>query len=399
MTSSLVDAYKRLPIQVVRGEGTWVHDAAGRAYLDMYGGHAVTATGHCHPRLVKALREQVGKLLFYSNAVGLEHQEEAATLLVDMLPAPLARAFFVNSGTEAVENALKVARKATGREGVLSFTGGFHGRTLGALSATGIARYRDGAGVKMTGHAYVPFGDLTAVEQALVSGRFAAVILEPIQSLAGVVTAEASFFQGLRKLCDETGTLLIYDELQTGIGRTGTFTFAPRHGVVPDLMTLGKAMASGVPMGACVMTEALAATLKPGDLGTTFGGGPLASLALKVTLEILSDEDLLDRVRINAADLVEGLAHLPYVEEVRGEGFLIGVKVNTLAATLQKELLALGVIVGTSEDPRVLRLMPPLTLSRTDIGWFLAKCGEISCGSRLGMTELPAGASSLEKSS
>lgn len=381
---SHVGVYKRLPVKIVKGEGAWVYDAEGRAFLDMYGGHAVASTGHGHPRLVKALREQVGKLLFYSNAVGLEHQDEAAALLVAELPEPLARVFFCNTGTEAVENALKVARKATGRTTVLSFEGGFHGRTLGALSATGLGKYRSGAGLAIPGNVFAPFGDLAAVEAALAAQPIAAVLVEPVQSLAGVKTAPAEFFQGLRALCDEHGTLLIYDELQTGVGRTGSWFFAPKHGVVPDLLTLGKGLASGVPMAATVMTAALGDALKPGDLGTTFGGGPLACLALKTTLEILRDEGVVERVAANADGLAQGIAGVPGVTAVRGLGYLLGVVVPAGAAKVQAALLRHGVLAGTSEDPAVLRLMPPLTLGRTEIDTFVARLaaamGEVSHG-------------------
>lgn len=376
--SALVDVYKRLPVKIVRGSGDFVYDVEDRPFLDMYGGHAVAATGHCHPRLTKALQEQVGRLLFYSNVAYLEHQEEAAALLIQALPEPLSHAFFVNSGTEAVENAIKVARKATGRAAILAFEHGFHGRTLGSLGATGLAKYRAGAGVEMPGYAFVPFGDVARVAEAIQSQAFAAVILEPVQSLAGVKTATAEFFQGLRQLCDAHGTLLIYDELQTGGGRAGgSYAFAPRYGVVPDLMTLGKGIASGVPMGACVMTKALAQLQKPGDLGTTFGGGPLATLALKTTLEILRDEQVYERVPEMELRLRDGLSRLPSVKGISGVGLLLGIHVHGHAVHAQKALFAAGIIAGTSEDPSVLRIMPPLTIAEKNIDLFIRVFGDL----------------------
>lgn len=376
--SALVDVYKRLPVKIVRGQGDFVYDLENRPFLDMYGGHAVAATGHCHPRLTKALQEQVGRLLFYSNVAHLEHQEEAAALLSQALPRPLSHAFFVNSGTEAVENAIKVARKATGRRDILAFEQGFHGRTLGSLGATGLPKYRAGAGVDMPGYAFAPFGDLDQVAAQIKSGTFAAVILEPVQSLAGVKTAGAEFFCGLRELCDAHDTLLIYDELQTGGGRAGGgYAFAPRYGVVPDLMTLGKGIASGVPMGACVMTETLAKLQKPGDLGTTFGGGPLASLALKTTLEILRDEGLYEHVTLMEARLRDGLAQLPSVKGISGVGLLLGIHVHAPAVHVQKALFQAGIIAGTSEDPSVLRIMPPLTISPENIDLFIRTFGDL----------------------
>lgn len=376
--SSLVDVYKRLPVKIVRGQGSYVYDDEGRAFLDMYGGHAVAATGHCHPRLTAALKEQVGRLLFYSNVSHLEHQEEAAALLMAALPAPLTRAFFVNSGTEAVENAIKVARKATGRMDILAFDRGFHGRTLGSLGATGLSKYRAGAGVDLPGYHFAPFGDLEAVADHLRTQSTAAIILEPVQSLAGVRTAPPAFYQGLRQLCDQYGALLIYDELQTGGGRAGgSYAFAPRYGVTPDLMTLGKGLASGVPMGACIMTEALAALQKPGDLGTTFGGGPLATLALKTTLEILRDEGLYQHVEAMETRLLAGLAKLPGVTSVTGVGLLLGIHCQRPAAEVQKALFARQVMAGLSEDPAVLRIMPPLTITADEIDQFVATLSDL----------------------
>ncbi len=370
--SALLETYKKLPLTLVRGKGTSVYDSTGRRYLDLYGGHAVASVGHCHPKLVQAIQEQAETLLFYSNVVGLEHQEEAAAVLVQALPAGLDQVFFVNSGAEAVENALKIARRATGRETVLSFDGGFHGRTLGALSATGIEKYRASVGVDIPGNVFVPWGDLAGVATVLSTTPVAAVLLEPIQSLAGVRTQPASFYQELRALCTAHGALLIYDELQTGVGRTGTFTFAPRHGVTPDLMTLGKGLGGGFPVAATVTSKAVGATLKPGDLGTTFGGGPLASRSVWQTLQILLGEGILDNAAVRGAELILALQSFRSVKEVRGAGLLLGIELKDgNAARWQAELLKVGVIVGTSDDKATLRLMPPLTLSEGDVREFL----------------------------
>ncbi len=370
--SALLETYKKLPLKLVRGKGTSVYDSTGRRYLDLYGGHAVASVGHCHPKLVQAIQEQAATLLFYSNVVGLEHQEEAAAILVQALPAGLDRVFFVNSGAEAVENALKIARRATGRETVLSFDGGFHGRTLGALCATGIEKYRASVGIDIPGNVFVPWGDLVGVATVLSTTPVAAVLLEPIQSLAGVRTQPASFYQELRALCTAHGALLIYDELQTGVGRTGTFTFAPRHGVTPDLMTLGKGLGGGFPVAATVTSRAVASTLKPGDLGTTFGGGPLASRSVWQTLQILLGEGILDNAAVRGAELILALQSFRAVKEVRGAGLLLGIEVKDgNAARWQAELLKVGVIVGTSDDKATLRLMPPLTLSEGDVREFL----------------------------
>lgn len=374
--ASELPTYTRWPITLVRGEGSTVWDAHGKSYLDLYGGHAVASTGHAHPAVVRAIAEQAKTLLFYSNVVGLPVRTRAADAIARHAPAPGMKVFFVNSGTEANENAMRLARRATGRDDVLSFHGGFHGRTADAISAAGLAKYRDLARPNVPGHRFAPFGDLAAAE-ARVDDAVAAVLLEPIQSLAGVVTAPAEYFQGLRRLCDARGVKLIYDEVQTGFGRTGTFFFAGRHGVVPDLVTLAKGIASGVPMGAVLVSEEIAAGVKPEDYGTTFGGGPLACAAAEATVRVIEEEDLLGNVRRGSQRLREGLAHLPGVEEVRGEGFLLGVVLDRPGRPVREALLERGVLVGGSDVPDVLRLLPPLVLREEEIARFLAVLREV----------------------
>ncbi|MBI4566395.1 MAG: aminotransferase class III-fold pyridoxal phosphate-dependent enzyme [Planctomycetes bacterium] len=362
---ALLKTYKRLPVELERGEGVYVFDSAGRRYLDLYAGHAVTSTGHCHPRVVRAIQDQAAKLIFYSNAAGLRLREQAASLLIRHAPRGLTQVLFANSGAEANENALKMARRHTGRTEVVAMAGGFHGRTAGAMSVTGIEKYRRPSAPLLPGVTFVPFGDLAAAEAA-VSDRTAAVILEPIQSMAGVKTAPAEYFAGLRKLCDRSGALLIYDEVQTGIGRTGTMFFAGRDGVLPDLVTLAKGIASGVPLSAVLVSAPVAEKIGYGEFGTTFGAGPLAMAALKATLETIEDERLLENVTRTSLGLTERLARIPGVIEVRGLGFLLGLKVAADAAKVQEELFRRGVIVGTADEPGVLRLLPPLTLKPHD---------------------------------
>ncbi|HEX5854054.1 MAG TPA: aminotransferase class III-fold pyridoxal phosphate-dependent enzyme [Thermoanaerobaculia bacterium] len=370
LSSAELPTYTRWPVTLVRGEGSTVWDASGRSYLDLYGGHAVAATGHCHPAVVRAIREQAGTLLFYSNVVALPVRVRAAQVIVAQAPAPLSKVFFVNSGTEANENAMRLARRFTGRTDVLSFDGGFHGRTADAISAAGLPKYREMGRPNVPGHRLAPFGDLAAAEAAL-DENVAAVLIEPIQSMAGVITAPASYFQGLRTLCDERGVKLIYDEVQTGFGRTGTFFFAGRHGVVPDLVALAKGIGSGFPMGAVLVSDEIAATVKPEDYGTTFGGGPLACAAAEATAKVILEEGLLGNVRAGSQLLKQGLAGLPGVREVRGEGFLLGVALDRPARPVREALLARGFIVGGSDLPDVLRLLPPLVLTAEEIGRFL----------------------------
>ena len=370
VSSAELPTYTRWPIELARGEGSTVWDTSGKSYLDLYGGHAVAATGHCHPEVVRAIREQAGKLLFYSNVVALPLRGRAAEAIAAQAPAPLSKVFFVNSGTEANENAMRLARRATGRTEVLSFGGGFHGRTADAISAAGLAKYRELGVPNVPGHRIVPFGDLAAADAAL-DETVAAVLIEPIQSLAGVITAEASYFQGLRRLCDERGAKLIYDEVQTGFGRTGTFFFAGRHGVVPDLVCLAKGIGSGFPMGAVLVSDEVAAPVKPEDYGTTFGGGPLACAAAEATVRVIEEEGLLANVRAGSQRLREGLSRIAAVREVRGEGFLLGVALDRPCKPVRGALLERGFLVGGSDLPDVLRLLPPLVLTAEEIDRFL----------------------------
>lgn len=369
--TSELPTYTRWPITIVRGEGSTVWDSEGRSFLDLYGGHAVAATGHAHPEVVRAIAEQARTLLFYSNVVQIPVRSRAARAIAAQAPPPLSRVFFVNSGSEANENAMRLARRATGRPDVVSMHGGFHGRTADAISAAGLEKYRRLAEPNVPGHRFVPFGDLAAAEAA-VDDRVAAVLVEPIQSLAGVVTAPGSYFRGLRRLCDERGAKLIFDEVQTGFGRTGTFFWSGRHGVVPDLVSLAKGIASGVPMGAVLVSEEIAAGVRTEEYGTTFGGGPLACAAAEATARVILEDRLLENVVSGSARLVEGLSSTPGVREVRGEGFLLGVALDRPGKPVREALLAKGVLVGGSDLPDVLRLLPPLVLTSAEIDRFLS---------------------------
>jgi len=376
LSAAELPTYTRWPVEIARGEGSTVWDTSGKSYLDLYGGHAVAATGHCHPRIVEAIREQAGELLFYSNVVALPVRTRASEAIIAQAPAPLSKVFFVNSGTEANENAMRLARRFTGRSDVLSFHGGFHGRTSDAISAAGLAKYRELGRPNVPGHRLAPFGDLAAAEAA-ADEKVAAVLLEPIQSMAGVVTAPASYFQGLRRLCDERGAKLIYDEVQTGFGRTGTFFFAGRHGVMPDLVSLAKGIGSGVPMGAVLVSEGIAQTVQPEDYGTTFGGGPLACAAAEATVRVILEEKLIENVRAGSRRLVDGLSALPAVREVRGEGFLLGVVLDRPCKPVRQALLERGFLVGGSDLPDVLRLLPPLVLTQEEIDRFLVAMSKV----------------------
>src|SRR6266545_6039530 len=256
--------YKKMPIAVERGEGVWVFTSNGERFLDLYGGHAVAGSGHCHPHVVDAIRRQTEKLLFYSNLVYSDIRARTAEKLVSLAPAPLTKAFFCNSGTEANENAMRMARMKTGRENIITFSGGFHGRTADAISATFLGKYRELGKPNVPGHLEAEFGNIESV-RALADNAVAAIMLEPIQSMAGVRTADPEFYRALRELCDERQIVLIYDEVQTGVGRTGEWFFSASEagaGVVPDIITLAKALGSGIPVGACLVTEKISANIR-----------------------------------------------------------------------------------------------------------------------------------------
>jgi acetylornithine/succinyldiaminopimelate/putrescine aminotransferase len=366
--------YKKFPFAAERGRGAWVETGEGERFLDLYGGHAVAATGHCHPHVVAAIKAQAERLLFYSNLVYSDVRARAAEKLVGCAPPELTKAFFCNSGTEANENAMRMARMRTGRERVITFDGSFHGRTADAISATFLGKYRELGRPNVPGHLCAEFGSVESVA-ALADETVAAVMLEPVQSMAGVRLAAPEFYRGLRALCDERGILLIYDEVQTGVGRTGGWFFAGSEagaGVVPDVLTLAKALGSGVPVGACLTTEAVAGSIKENDLGTTFGGGMLAMAATLATLEAIEADGMLENVRAVELYLRRALEGVPGVRGVRGMGLLLGVEfAEPVAAKAQKSLLEQRIITGTSSDARVLRLLPPLCLKTEEAGLFV----------------------------
>jgi len=365
--------YKKMPIAAARGVDVWLYTSDGEKYLDLYGGHAVAGTGHCHPHVVSAIREQAGTLLFYSNLVYSEARARAAQKLISIAPRTLAKTFFCNSGTEANENAMRMARMSTRRENIITFTGGFHGRTADAISATFLGKYRELGKPNVPGHLQAEFGNIDSV-RALADDTIAAIMLEPIQSMAGVRMAQPDFYRSLRELCDERGIVLIYDEVQTGVGRTGDWFFAGSEagaGVVPDIVTLAKALGSGVPVGACLVSEAIASHIKENDLGTTFGGGMLAMAAVTATLEAIETDGMLANVKRVERYLRSRLKEVEQVKAVHGLGFLLGVEFNDKAARVHQALLDRKIITGTSSDPRVLRLLPPLCLKEEHVELFV----------------------------
>ena len=371
--------YKKMPIVAERGEGVWIYASNGDRYLDLYGGHAVAATGHCHPQVVKAIREQTDKLLFYSNLVYSEARAHAAEKLISIAPQSLTKVFFCNSGTEATENAMRMARMATGREKIITFGGGFHGRTADAISATFLGKYREIGRPNVPGHLQAEFGDIESV-RAITDDAVAAIMLEPVQSMAGVRMAGPPFYRALRELCNQRGIVLIYDEVQTGVGRTGEWFFAGSDasaGVVPDIITLAKALGSGIPVGACLVIEKIASHIKENDLGTTFGGGMIAMAAVTATLEAIENDKMLANVRTVESYLRQRLKEIEQVVCVRGRGFLLGLEFAAKAKPIHEALLKHHVITGTSSDPNVLRLLPPLSLAREEVDLFVDALAQV----------------------
>ncbi|HEY8186172.1 MAG TPA: aspartate aminotransferase family protein [Pyrinomonadaceae bacterium] len=365
--------YKKMPIVAERAKGVWLYSSAGEKYLDLYGGHAVAGTGHSHPHVVAAIQAQAEKLLFYSNLVYSEDRARAAEKLISIAPAELTKVFFCNSGTEANENAMRMARMATGRENVITFSGGFHGRTADAISATFLGKYRELGKPNVPGHLEAEFGNIDSV-RALADKTVAAIMLEPIQSMAGVRMAGPEFYQALRELCDQREIVLIYDEVQTGVGRTGEWFFADSEAgshVVPDIITLAKALGSGIPVGACVVNDKISASIKENDLGTTFGGGMIAMTAVRATIEAIENDGMLENVRAVELYLRQHLEEIPSIVSIRGRGFLLGMEFQDKAAPIHQALLERKIITGTSSDPHVLRLLPPLCLKREEVDQFV----------------------------
>ncbi len=360
--SALVSGYQPFPFQLDHGQGDRVFDDAGRSYYDYYGGHCVALTGHSHPKVVDAIAAQARKLLFYSTAGELAIRHQAADALAGFsVGAGVSRVFFVNSGAEANENALKLALKLSGRKRLLAFDGGWHGRTLLALSVTDDPSISDPYKDQLVDVQRLPFADLEALETVAWS-ELAAVIVEPIQSMAGIRTAPEEWFKRLAQLARAHGCFLILDEIQTGMGRLGHPFAANWLGLQPDFITLAKGIASGVPMGALLMSDAIGASLAPGDLGSTFGGGPLACAALLATLAVIEEEGLVAK----AAQLGQRFKReLPgiWIDRVRGEGLLLGLQTRHAASQLRAHLYARNILSGAAGDPNLLRLMPPLNLS------------------------------------
>jgi acetylornithine/N-succinyldiaminopimelate aminotransferase len=359
----------------VRGEGAILHTRDGRTLIDFYGGHAVALLGYRHPRLVAALGGQAEELFFQSNSVPLAVRAQAAGRLVRFGPAGLTRAFLVNTGAEANENALRLAFRHTGRSRVVALEGAFHGRTAGAAAVTWKSEKWYAFPRTPFDVTFVPRGDLDALKAAL-GPDVAALILEPIQGQAGAVDLGGGYLTAARELTRKAGALLIFDEVQCGMGRTGRPFAAQTYGVTPDLLTTAKGLAGGFPAGAVLASDEVSAGLKHGDLGTTFGGGPLACALIEAVIDTIEAEDLLPRVR-TLSQLIRDTCQVGPVTGVQGAGFLLGLRTTRPAREIVNELLDHGILAGTSGDPDIVRLLPPLVLEESHVETLAKALAEI----------------------
>jgi acetylornithine/N-succinyldiaminopimelate aminotransferase len=372
---ALLPVYAPMPIRPVSGHGSWLVDAEGNEWLDAYGGHAVASTGHSHPDVVRAIAEQAAQLLFYSTAVPLPQREILAEKLAELCPAPLGRVFFCNSGAEANENALHLARRYTERQTIVSVRGGWHGRTAATLACTDGVRYEQAArraGVPLSRK--VPFDDVAALDAA-VDDTVAAVLVEPVQGFAGARNCSTEFLEAARRLTNERGAVLLFDEVQCGAGRCGGFSAAEAVGVTPDALTFAKGLAAGLPIGAVVASPRLTETLALGDLGSTFGGGPVPCAAALANIAVIERDGLIANAVAVGEHLTRGAAALG-VRKVSGRGLLLGLHLERPAAEVQRALFGRKVLTGTATDPQVLRLLPPLSFSTREADLLLAALAE-----------------------
>jgi predicted acetylornithine/succinylornithine family transaminase len=379
--SSIMETYKRWPVEFVSGRGARLHDSHGREYIDLVAGIAVASLGHAHPALVKVISEQAQRLIHVSNLYGTRPQEELADRLSGLTGGMCS--FFCNSGAEAVEASLKLARRWAGKtksrdaSGVIATHGGFHGRTFGALAATGQPAKQAPFAPMVPGFVHVPFGDLVALAEA-IDERTAAVILEPIQGESGVIVPPHGYLGAVRSLCDQRGVLLILDEVQTGMGRTGSWFAYEQEGISPDILCLAKGLAGGLPIGACLATPPVASAFELGDHGSTFGGGPVQCSAALAVIRVIEQEGLIERARYAGERLMKELETLFGTDaEVRGAGLMIGIEFKApVAAAMAGHALEAGLLVNNPTGS-IVRLTPPLVVTDEDIDQALSILEEV----------------------
>ncbi len=371
--SHVMNTYGRLPVAFTHGQGAYIYDTAGKRYLDALAGIAVSTLGHNHPVLVSAIAEQAGRVLHTSNLYGIAVQEALADRLAEI--SGLDEVFFANSGCEANEAAIKLARffghkRGVDQPAIVVMEQAFHGRTLATLSATGNRKVQAGFEPLVSGFVRAPFGDITALEQIAHSNKnVVAVFLEPVQGEGGIHVAPPEYLQAVRGLCDARGWLLMLDEVQCGVGRTGKWFAHQWAGISPEVMTLAKGLGSGVPIGACVVGGRAAGVFGPGNHGSTFGGNPLACTAGLTTLKVLTDDDLLTNAGARGAQICNGIVKAfegnAGVKAVRGAGLMIGIELDRPCGALVATALDAGLLINVTAE-RVIRLLPPLTLSESE---------------------------------
>jgi acetylornithine aminotransferase len=374
----IIKTYGRYQVAFVRGQGSTVWDADGKAYTDFLSGLAVTVLGHCHPRVVEAITKQAQTLIHVSNFYHTMPQTEVATFLSEH--AFGGKVFFCNSGAEANEAALKIARKYSHdrhgeeRTDIITTINSFHGRTLGTVAATGQEKVRKGFEPVLPGFSYVPYGDLAAMEQALTE-RTCAVLVEPIQGEGGIVVPPAGYLAGLRQMCDQRDVLLMFDEVQTGIGHTGHYFGYQHEDVVPDVMTLAKGLAGGMPIGVMMAKPHIAEALGPGTHGSTFGGNPVSCSAALAVLRTIEDERILDHVHEVGTYFMDGLRRLQkkyaFITEVRGRGLMVAAELDRPGGHMVMKALERGYLINCTVDC-VLRFLPPLIITHQEVDGLLA---------------------------
>ena len=370
----LMNTYARLPVAFVRGQGIWVWDESGKRYLDALAGIAVNTLGHAHPRLVKTVAEQAARLIHVSNLYRIAEQEQLADKLAAI--SGMDNAFFCNSGCEANEAAIKIARlhghgRGIDSPAIVVMESAFHGRTLATLSATGSRKVQAGFEPLVSGFVRVPFNDLESVRQVAEHNRnIVAVLVEPIQGEGGIRVCDAEYLRGLREVCDSHGWLLMLDEVQCGLGRTGAWFVYQNAGILPDVLTLAKGLASGIPIGVCLARGAAAGAFKPGNHGSTFGGNPLACAAALATLEVIEQDRLMENAaRIGSllrVELARALGDTKGVVEIRGHGLMIGIELDRPCGGLVKLALEAGLLINVTAD-NVIRMLPALVMGESEV--------------------------------
>jgi len=380
----IMNTYSRQPIVLIKGRGTKVYDSDGREYIDFVSGVAVDNLGHCHPRVVVALQKQAQRLMHVSNHFHIEPQVNLAKILVNNSFAD--KVFFCNSGTEAIEAAIKLSRRYSrevlkkDRYEIITMQGSFHGRTMGALAATAQEKLHKGFEPLLAGFRYVPYNDINAVENA-VNERTCGVLVEPLQGEGGVIVPSAGYLKALRELCDRHNILLILDEIQTGMGRTGKFFGYEHDGITPDIATLAKGLAGGMPIGALLATEKVSQAFSPGSHGSTFGGNPLACAAAIATIETLLEDNIIlqsvEHLGRHFLERLEGLKKkFSFVKDVRGMGLLVGVEIDFDGKDIVTACLKEGLLINCTMNT-VLRFIPPLIISEEEIDHLVASMDNI----------------------